>query len=61
MNCQVVIVLMCVLFYYDNFQMCANIQCVTLSDCPFSETVDIRDLTVCIIRCVYRAALIIGT
>ena len=27
----------------------------------FSETVDIRDFTVCIIRCVYRAELILGT
>ena len=27
----------------------------------FSETMDIRDFTVCIIRCVYRAELILGT
>ena len=27
----------------------------------FSETMDIRDFTVCIIRCVYHAELILGT
>ena len=27
----------------------------------FSETMDIRDFTACIIRCVYRAELILGT
>ena len=27
----------------------------------FSETMDIRDFTVCIIRCVYPAGLILGT
>ena len=27
----------------------------------FSETMDIRDFTVCIIHCVYRAELILGT
>ena len=31
------------------------------SDGLFEETMDIRDFTVCIIRCVYRAELILGT
>ena len=32
-----------------------------LNDGLFSETMDIRDFTVCIIHCVYRAELILAT
>ena len=47
--------------YLDAAKWYGRLQLGGSKRCTFSETMDIRDFTVCIIRCVYRAELILGT
>ena len=47
--------------YLDAAKWYGRLQLGGSKRCTFSETMDIRDFTVCIIRCVYRTELILGT